>query len=226
MATEAIEEGRDATPGPIRVLLVGPHATDVALLRALLEHSRETEVALSHAMNLQHAFETLERDEVDVLLMDIGAGSPRELVAVSQARVRAPLVPVVVLVDGDDGAAVLAQAAQEVEPCRHEAVLTLAEGETAGTGETPELARRRLSAVDYVPGVAVELLMDLELVLIEEFDASIWADGDVQVEVDVADLLAVIGRRGRDVAVPECEGTAWTGEAEHVVPAVAPEVDE
>ncbi len=102
MATEAIEEGRDTTPGPIRVLLVGPHSTDVALLRALLEHSRETQVALSHAMNLQHAFETLERDEVDVLLMDIGAGSPRELVAVSQARVRAPLVPVVVLVDGDD----------------------------------------------------------------------------------------------------------------------------
>ena len=53
-------------------------------------------------MNLQHAFETLERDEVDVLLMDVGSGSPRELVAVSQARVRAPLVPVVVMADNDD----------------------------------------------------------------------------------------------------------------------------
>ena len=102
MATEAIEDGRDATPGPIRVLLVGPHSADVALLRALLENSRETEVALAHAVNLQHAFEALERDAVDVLLMDVGAGSPRELVAVSQARVRAPLVPVVVMVDDDD----------------------------------------------------------------------------------------------------------------------------
>jgi diguanylate cyclase (GGDEF)-like protein len=102
MATEAIEDGREATPGPIRVLLVGPDSADVALLRALLEHSRETDVALAHAVNLQHAFEALERDEVDVLLMDVGAGSPRELVAVSQARVRAPLVPVVVMVDGDD----------------------------------------------------------------------------------------------------------------------------
>ncbi|MCX5737974.1 MAG: diguanylate cyclase [Proteobacteria bacterium] len=107
MATDAIEDGREATPGPIRVLLVGPHAADVELLRALLEHSRETKVAIAHAVNLQHAFETLERDEVDVLLMDIGAGSPRELVAVSQARVRAPLVPVVVMVDGDDEALAL-----------------------------------------------------------------------------------------------------------------------
>jgi diguanylate cyclase (GGDEF)-like protein len=107
MATDAIEDGREATPGPIRVLLVGPHAADVELLRALLEHSRETKVAIAHAVNLQHAFETLERDEVDVLLMDIGAGSPRELVAVSQARVRAPLVPVVVMVDDDDEALAL-----------------------------------------------------------------------------------------------------------------------
>jgi diguanylate cyclase (GGDEF)-like protein len=107
MATDAIEDGREETPGPIRVLLVGPHAADVELLRALLEHSRETKVAIAHAVNLQHAFETLERDEVDVLLMDIGAGSPRELVAVSQARVRAPLVPVVVMVDDDDEALAL-----------------------------------------------------------------------------------------------------------------------
>ena len=102
MASEEIEEGREAPPGPIRVLLVGPRSADAALLRALLEHSRETQIALTHAVSLQHAFETLERDEVDVLLMDVGAGSPRELVAVSQARVRAPLVPVVVMVDSDD----------------------------------------------------------------------------------------------------------------------------
>jgi diguanylate cyclase (GGDEF)-like protein len=92
----------EAATGLIRVLLVGPHSADAELLRALLEHSRGTRIALLHAVNLQHAFETLEQDEVDVLLMDVGAGSPRELVAVSQARVRAPLVPVVVMVDGDD----------------------------------------------------------------------------------------------------------------------------
>ncbi len=107
MATDAPEDGLDKTPGPIRVLLVGPHAVDVELLRALLEHARETQVTVAHAVNLQHAFETLERNEVDVLLMDVGAGSPRELVAVSQARVRAPLVPVVVMVESDDEALAL-----------------------------------------------------------------------------------------------------------------------
>ena len=126
MATDAIEDGREATPGPIRVLLVGPHAADVELLRALLEHSRETQIAVAHAVNLQHAFEALERDEVDVLLMDIGAGSPRELVAVSQARVRAPLVPVVVMVDSDDEA--LALKAVEVGARGHLIKCTLSPG--------------------------------------------------------------------------------------------------
>jgi diguanylate cyclase (GGDEF)-like protein len=107
MSSEEIEEGREAPPGPIRVLLVGPDSSDAELLRALLEHSRETQIALGHAVSLQHAFETLERGQVDVLLMDVGSGSPRELVAVSQARVRAPLVPVVVLVGNDDEALAL-----------------------------------------------------------------------------------------------------------------------
>jgi diguanylate cyclase (GGDEF)-like protein len=102
MWSEETEEPSEAPSGPIRLLLVGPHPADAELLRALLEHSRETQVALTHAVNLQHAYESLERDEVDVLLMDVGTGSPRELVAVSQARVRAPLVPVVVMADSDD----------------------------------------------------------------------------------------------------------------------------
>ncbi len=107
MSSEESEDGREAPPGPIRVLLVGPQSSDADLLRALLEHSRDTQIELAHAVSLQHAFETLERDPVDVLLMDVGSGSPRELVAVSQARVRAPLVPVVVLVDSDEEALAL-----------------------------------------------------------------------------------------------------------------------
>jgi diguanylate cyclase (GGDEF)-like protein len=101
MAGEGGEETREAT-GPIRVLLVGGRAADAELLRALLEQSQQTRMALSHAASLSQAFEALERDALDVLLMDVGTGSPRELVAVSQARVRAPLLPVVVIADGDD----------------------------------------------------------------------------------------------------------------------------
>jgi diguanylate cyclase (GGDEF)-like protein len=84
------------------VLLVGGRAADAELLRALIENSQQTRIALSHAPSLSQAFEALEASGVDVLLMDAGQGTPRDLVAVSQARVRAPLVPVVVLVDGDD----------------------------------------------------------------------------------------------------------------------------
>jgi diguanylate cyclase (GGDEF)-like protein len=84
------------------VLLVGGSSADADLLRALLEHSAQTAIALSHAHNLSQSFEALEGSGVDVLLMDVGAGSPRDLVAVSQARVRAPLVPVVVIADSDD----------------------------------------------------------------------------------------------------------------------------
>src|SRR5690606_36944181 len=61
----------------------------------------------ARAHTLSQAFETLERNEADVLLMDVGAGGAREMAAVSQARVRAPLVPVVVAVDSDDEALAL-----------------------------------------------------------------------------------------------------------------------
>ena len=95
-------DGAEESAGPIRVLLVGGRAADAELLRALIENSQQTRIALSHAPSLSQAFEALEASGVDVLLMDAGQGTPRDLVAVSQARVRAPLVPVVVLVDGDD----------------------------------------------------------------------------------------------------------------------------
>jgi diguanylate cyclase (GGDEF)-like protein len=98
---ESGEAVRDAAAGPMRVLLVGGTPGDVELLRALLENAEQTRAVLSHASSLSHAFEVLEAGEVDVLLMDVGQGTPRDLVSVSQARVRAPLVPVVVLVDAD-----------------------------------------------------------------------------------------------------------------------------
>ncbi|RIL06610.1 MAG: hypothetical protein DCC71_05995 [Proteobacteria bacterium] len=102
MASGPNEESPAAAASPIRVLLVGGPAADVELVRALLEHARQTHVQLRHAPSLSQSFAALDANEVDVLLMDVGSGAPRELVAVSQARVRAPLVPVVVLADGDD----------------------------------------------------------------------------------------------------------------------------
>jgi diguanylate cyclase (GGDEF)-like protein len=101
----APEEAREG--GRFRVLLVGERATDAELIRATLEGSSDSRFDLSHESTLSRAFETLERNEADVLLMDIGSGSPREIAAVSQARVRAPLVPIVVVVEGDSEAVAL-----------------------------------------------------------------------------------------------------------------------
>jgi diguanylate cyclase (GGDEF)-like protein len=101
---EAGEETRESAGAPTRVLLVGGSFDEAELIRALLENAEHTRIVLTHAASLSQAFEGLEGGEVDVLLMDAGRGTPRDLVAVSQARVRAPLVPVVVLVDSDDEA--------------------------------------------------------------------------------------------------------------------------
>jgi PleD family two-component response regulator len=104
----AADELRAGEPAAHRVLFVSDREADAELVRALLESSgAEPPFRFAHAHALSQAFETLERGEVDVLLMDVGEGGARELAAVSQARVRAPLVPVVVAVDSDDEALAL-----------------------------------------------------------------------------------------------------------------------
>jgi len=97
------EDGPDRGHEAIRVLLVSDRPSDAELLRALLEASAaEPPFRLVHAHSLSHAFDALEANETDVLLMDVAEGRAREFGAVSQARVRAPLVPVVVLAESDD----------------------------------------------------------------------------------------------------------------------------
>jgi len=105
----AADDTRTAGDPPVhRVLLVSDREADAELIGALLESSiADPPFRFAHAHTLSQAFETLERNEADVLLMDVGDGGAREMAAVSQARVRAPLVPVVVAVDSDDEALAL-----------------------------------------------------------------------------------------------------------------------
>ncbi len=86
-----------------RVLLVSDRDADSELIRALLESTAaEPAFRFARTHSLSQALEPLERNEVDVLLIDVGDGGARHLAAASQARVRAPLVPVVLVVDTDD----------------------------------------------------------------------------------------------------------------------------
>jgi diguanylate cyclase (GGDEF)-like protein len=104
----ASDEVRAGEPAVYRVLLVSDREADAELIRALLESSAaDPPFRFAHAHTLSQALETLERNEVDVLLMDVAEGGAREMAAVSQARVRSPLVPVVVAVDSDDEALAL-----------------------------------------------------------------------------------------------------------------------
>ncbi len=101
-----------STPGPgpqqaaaaekeeIRVLFVGGDEGDVSLFRALLEGDRPRFV-VDHVSSLPQAFERLERNQADVLVLDVGEGHTEALTGLSQTRVRHPLVPVVVLADTD-----------------------------------------------------------------------------------------------------------------------------
>jgi diguanylate cyclase (GGDEF)-like protein len=98
----AAEEASERAPTACRVLLVSDHPSDAELIGALLEASEaDPAFRLAHVHALSQALDVLERNDADVLLVDVGEGGPREMSAVSQARVRAPLVPVVVLVESD-----------------------------------------------------------------------------------------------------------------------------
>lgn len=86
----AADETRPPEPTALRVLLVSDREADAELIRALLESSAaDPPFRFAHAHTLSQALETLERNETDVLLMDVGEGDGRAMAAVSQARVRA-----------------------------------------------------------------------------------------------------------------------------------------
>ena len=103
MPADAVPEG--AEKDLIRVLFVGGGSDDVSLFRALLE-SAQPRFELEHVPTLAQAFERLERNQADVLLLDVADGQGDALAGLSQTRVRHPLIPVVALAEVDcDGLA-------------------------------------------------------------------------------------------------------------------------
>src|SRR5262249_33328046 len=85
---------------------------------------------------------------------------------------------------------------------------SFAEGEAAALRKRRDGVGRLFRTCDDVAWVAVFLLMKIEFVGVQELDVAVWPNTDIEVEVHIAELGAVQGRRCRHVAVPQCERTA------------------
>ena len=84
---------------PVRVLLVGGDANDASLICALLEDADSADFHVDAVPRLSEASELLE--DSDVLVFDVKSGGDQAFSALNQTRVRHPLIPAVVLGDGD-----------------------------------------------------------------------------------------------------------------------------
>jgi len=85
----------------VRVLLVGGDGHDAALVHALLEESASASFHIEAVARLSEASEILEQSQADVMIFDVKDGVGESFAPLNQSRVRHPLVPVIVLGDGD-----------------------------------------------------------------------------------------------------------------------------
>ena len=91
----------------VRVLLAGGDEAIAAGLRERLTASRAMSFELLHAPTLPDALASAGADTADVMLLQVGADDLPQLASLAQARMAAPLLPIVVISDVDDEAAAL-----------------------------------------------------------------------------------------------------------------------
>ena len=91
----------------VRVLLVGGTEEEAAALRKQLAESKSMTFDVLHAERLADALALPRANEADVLLLDVHESDVPGLSALTQARLSAPLVPIVVCCDVDDEAVAL-----------------------------------------------------------------------------------------------------------------------
>ena len=94
-------------PSRVRVLLVGDDGAGARAIRDLLDASTSMAFDLVHAPRLANALPLSKADEADVMLLSISADELPRLTSLTQARMAAPLVPIVVISDVDDEAVAL-----------------------------------------------------------------------------------------------------------------------
>ncbi|MDH3519549.1 MAG: EAL domain-containing protein [Myxococcales bacterium] len=101
--------GEQTTPSSsrIRILLVGGSAEAASALRATLDRAKAMEFEIIHAQRLAQALALPHAREADVMLLHVEESDLPRLSALTQARLSAPLIPVVVLSEIDDEAIAL-----------------------------------------------------------------------------------------------------------------------
>jgi diguanylate cyclase (GGDEF)-like protein/PAS domain S-box-containing protein len=95
------------------VLLIEDNRGDARLLREMFnEPGSPEDVVLTHVGSMSEAEQHLEKNSVDIVLLDLGLPDAQGLVAVQRAHAAAPRVPLVVLTGTDDESLAI-QALQE-----------------------------------------------------------------------------------------------------------------
>ncbi|HEX5581635.1 MAG TPA: response regulator, partial [Gemmatimonadaceae bacterium] len=93
---------------PSRVLLVEDNPGDAELIAELIAEGDGPPIRLIHAVRLSDACSRLEREDVDVVILDLSLPDAHGLDSVRRMHAAAPAVPVVVLTSHDDQATALA----------------------------------------------------------------------------------------------------------------------
>ena len=87
----------------VHILLVEDNGGDARLIREMLIEAGIEQLELTHVERLADAFEHLEHERVDVLLLDLSLPDSAGLDTVLRVHERAAQVPVVVLTGTNDG---------------------------------------------------------------------------------------------------------------------------
>jgi len=86
----------------LSILLVEDNAGDARLLREMIRDAGGANVDLHHVPDLAHAFQSLESEGFDIILLDLGLPDSRGLATFQTVHERHPELPVVVLSGLDD----------------------------------------------------------------------------------------------------------------------------
>jgi diguanylate cyclase (GGDEF)-like protein len=86
---------------PIRILLVGDVA-EAQRLRCLLDAKGSSQFRITHVNDMEPASECLEREDADVLLLDIGKDQGQARSIVHAVGLAAPCVPVLILSESEN----------------------------------------------------------------------------------------------------------------------------